>query len=71
MPYPVRYSSRSYTEYVSILEYVAEKFGILKAAEVISPAPGTAGFVVFVGSRMPGPGGTGIPYSFGSVSGGG
>lgn len=34
MPYPVRYSSRSYYEYESILKYVVEKFGIIKAAEV-------------------------------------
>ena len=34
MPYPVRYSSRSYKKYESILEYVSENFGISKAAEV-------------------------------------
>ncbi len=34
MPYPVRYSSRSYNKYESILEYIAENFGIIKAAEV-------------------------------------
>jgi plasmid stabilization system protein ParE len=34
MPYPVRYSSRSYKEYESILNYVSENFGISKAAEV-------------------------------------
>lgn len=34
MPYPDRYSSRSYKEYESILNYVTENFGISKAAEV-------------------------------------
>ncbi|MGF1586823.1 MAG: hypothetical protein ACFCUM_15980 [Bacteroidales bacterium] len=34
MAYPVRYSSRSYNEYVSILNYVSEIFGNSKAAEV-------------------------------------
>ncbi|RPH25464.1 MAG: type II toxin-antitoxin system RelE/ParE family toxin [Bacteroidales bacterium] len=34
MPYPIRYSTRAYVEYESILEYVSERFGIAKAAEV-------------------------------------
>jgi len=34
MPYPVRYSSRAYAEYESILQYVSDNFGILKAFEV-------------------------------------
>ena len=34
MPYPVRYSTRSYVEYEEILEYVSGKFGILVAAKV-------------------------------------
>ena len=34
MPYPVSYSSRSYDEYESILRYVEDNFGIIKAAEV-------------------------------------
>jgi plasmid stabilization system protein ParE len=34
MPYPVRYSTRAYIEYESILEYVFGKFDIAKAAEI-------------------------------------
>ncbi len=34
MPYPIRFSIRAYSEYESILQYVADNFGILKALEV-------------------------------------
>jgi len=34
MAYPIRYSTRAYNEYESLLEYVAGKFGIAKAVEV-------------------------------------
>jgi plasmid stabilization system protein ParE len=34
MPYPVRYSTRSYIEYEEILDYVSENFGIAIAAKV-------------------------------------
>jgi plasmid stabilization system protein ParE len=34
MPYPVRFSTRAYTEYESILQYVSDNFGILKALDV-------------------------------------
>lgn len=34
MPYPTRYSSRSYKEYEKILQYVFENFGPEKAVEV-------------------------------------
>ena len=34
MSYPVRYSNRAYAEYESILQYVSDNFGILKAFEV-------------------------------------
>jgi plasmid stabilization system protein ParE len=34
MAYPIRYSTRAYNEYESILEYVTGKFGIAKAVEV-------------------------------------
>lgn len=34
MPYPVRYSTRAYTEYEGLLEYVSGKYGVAKAAEV-------------------------------------
>jgi len=34
MRYPVRYSTRAYTEYGNILEYVSDKFGITIAAKV-------------------------------------
>lgn len=34
MPYPVRYSKRSYAEYEAILDYVFNKFGATVAAEV-------------------------------------
>lgn len=34
MTYPIRYSTRAYNEYESIIEYVSVKFGIAKAAEV-------------------------------------
>jgi plasmid stabilization system protein ParE len=34
MPFPVRYSSKSYVEYEEILEYVSGMFGIQVAAKV-------------------------------------
>ena len=34
MPYPVRYSTRSYHEYEAILDYVSEEFGAAVAARV-------------------------------------
>ena len=34
MPYPVRYSTRSYEEYEEILDYVFNKFGATIAAKV-------------------------------------
>jgi plasmid stabilization system protein ParE len=34
MAYPIRYSTRAYNEYESILEYVTNKFGLAKAVEV-------------------------------------
>ncbi|HBH48415.1 MAG TPA: hypothetical protein DDX98_07235 [Bacteroidales bacterium] len=34
MPYPVRYSTRSYSEYEKILDYVSENFGMAVAAKV-------------------------------------
>jgi plasmid stabilization system protein ParE len=34
MPYPVRYSTRSYIEYEEILDYVSDNFGITAAAKV-------------------------------------
>jgi hypothetical protein len=34
MPYPVRYSTRSFIEYEEILDYVSDKFGETVAAKV-------------------------------------
>jgi plasmid stabilization system protein ParE len=34
MGYQIRYSTRAFNEYVSILEYITHKFGKTKAAEV-------------------------------------
>jgi plasmid stabilization system protein ParE len=34
MPYTVRFSTRAYAEYESILQYVSDNFGILKALDV-------------------------------------
>ena len=34
MPYPVRYSTRSYIEYEEILDYLSDNFGIAIAAKV-------------------------------------
>ena len=34
MSYPVRYSTRAYTEYEDILDYISGKFGIMIAAKV-------------------------------------
>lgn len=34
MAYPVRYSTRSYQEYESILDYVADRFGLAVAVKV-------------------------------------
>ena len=34
MPYPVRYSTRSFLEYEEILDYVSENFGAVIAARV-------------------------------------
>lgn len=34
MAYPIRYSTKAYNEYESILEYVTGKFGIAKTIEV-------------------------------------
>ena len=34
MPYPIRYSTRSYIEYEEILDYVTDNFGIAIAAKV-------------------------------------
>lgn len=34
MPYPVRYSTRSFLEYEEILDYVSEQFGTVVAARV-------------------------------------
>lgn len=36
MPYPVRFSTRAYTEFESIIQYVSDNFGIVKAIEVDS-----------------------------------
>lgn len=34
MAYPIRYSNRAYNEYVSIIEYISEKFGIAMAEKI-------------------------------------
>ena len=34
MPYPVRYSTRSFLEYEEILDYVSKDFGVMVAAQV-------------------------------------
>ncbi|MGE5395892.1 MAG: type II toxin-antitoxin system RelE/ParE family toxin [Candidatus Saccharibacteria bacterium] len=34
MAYPIRYSSRAYTEYISIIEYISGKFGIVMAQKI-------------------------------------
>ena len=34
MAYPIRYSNRAYNEYISIIEYISEKFGIVMAEKI-------------------------------------